>query len=79
MTIMEMYEYLFKKVDLVCKDGEKYSGYILEVEKGDDTSSGCDEITIDANYPLAIQIDDIAGGVVDERFKPIDFFDEGIE
>jgi hypothetical protein len=73
---MDMIGYLGKKVDLSCKDGEKFSGYVFDILDEDDSESGCKSIElspIDAMHLVEIAIEDIEEIKVDLRFKEFDF------
>lgn len=73
---MEMIGYLGKKVDLTCKDGKQFSGYIFDVLDAEDSDIGKDCVDIDPIDSLCIieiPVDDIAAVSVDTRFREFDF------
>ncbi len=75
---MDITGYLGKKIDLICKDGKKYSGYVYDVLDSEDSSIGCESIELsplDVMHTIAIPIDDIAKVTVDERYREFDFRD----
>lgn len=73
---MEMIGYLGKKVDLTCKDGKQFSGYIFDVLDAEDSDIGKDCVDIDpidSDCIIEIPVDDIAAVSVDTRFREFDF------
>ena len=55
---MKMIGYLGKKVDLTCKDGKQFSGYIFDVLDAED--SDCVDIDpIDSDCIIEIPVDDM--------------------
>ena len=73
---MDMIGYLGKKVDLTCKDGKQFSGYIFDVLDAEDSDIGKDCVDIDpidSDCIIEIPVDDIAAVSVDTRFREFDF------
>lgn len=73
---MDMTGYLGKKVDLTCKDGERYSGYVFDVLDEEDSDIGCKSIELsplDVMHVIAIPVDDIESVVEDDRYRTFDF------
>lgn len=73
---MNMTGFLGKKVDLVCKDGKKYSGYVVEIEDAEDSGIGKESIGLDpitAVCEIVIATDDIESVRVDPKYKEFDF------
>ena len=73
---MEMIGYLGKKVDLTCKDGKQFSGYIFDVLDAEDSDIGKDCVDIDpidSDCIIEIPVDDIEAVSVDTRFREFDF------
>ena len=73
---MDMIGYLGKKVDLICKDGSSYSGYVFDVTDAEDSDIGCDSIELsplDCMHTVELPIEDIDTVTVDERYKAFDF------
>ena len=73
---MAMIGYLGKKVDLICKDGKKFSGYVFDVLDAEDSEIGSDCIEIaplDREAIIVIACDDISKIEVDEEFTSFDF------
>ena len=73
---MKMIGYLGKKVDLTCKDGKQFSGYIFDVLDAEDSDIGKDCVDIDpidSDCIIEIPVDDIAAVSVDTRFREFDF------
>ena len=73
---MSMIGYLGKKVDLICKDGEKISGYVFDVLDAEDSDIGCDCIEIaplDREVIIVFACDDISKIEVDDNYKSFDF------
>lgn len=59
---MEMIGYLGKKVDLTCKDGKQFSGYIFDVLDAEDSDIGRDCVDIDpidSDCIIEIPVDDM--------------------
>ena len=73
---MDMTGYLGKKVDLVCKDGEIYSGYVFDILDAEESGIGCDAIDLpplDVMKIVTIPVADIDKMQVDDKFKEFDF------
>ncbi len=73
---MRMIGYLGKKVDIVCKDGKQFSGYVSDVSDAEDSDIGVDSIEIsliDQMYMVEIAVDDIAKVTIDIKYKEINF------
>ena len=73
---MDMIGYLGKKVDLTCKDGKQFSGYIFDVLDAEDSDIGKDCVDIDpidSDCIIEIPVDDIATVSADSRFREFDF------
>lgn len=73
---MEMIGYLGKKVDLTCKDGKQFSGYVFDVLDAEDSDIGKDCVDIDPIDSLCIieiPVEDIASVSVDSRYREFDF------
>ena len=71
-----MLDYLGKKVDLICKDGKKFSGHVFDVLGAEDSEIGSDCIEIallDREAIIVISCDDISRIEVDEDYKSFDF------
>ncbi len=73
---MDIIGFLGKKVDLVCTDGEKYSGYVFDVLDEEESGIGVESIDLsplDVDYLIAIPVDDIKEITVDERYRELNF------
>lgn len=73
---MDMIGYLGKKVDLVCTDGKKYSGYVYDVVDADDSDIGaeCIELSpLDELFVMVIPSEEIEIITIDDRYKDFDF------
>ena len=69
--------YLGKKVDIVCKDGKCFSGYVSDYSDADNSDIGSESIEIsltDEMLMYELAIDDISEIKVDERYIYIDFW-----
>lgn len=73
---MEMTGFLGKKVDIVCKDGKTFSGYVFDVLNAEDSDIGKDCIDIaplDQMHLVEIAINDIADIKKDISYIELDF------
>ena len=73
---MTMIGYLGKKVDLICKDGKKFSGHVFDVLDAEDSEIEVDCIEIaplDREAIIVIACDDISTVEVDDDYKTFDF------
>ena len=73
---MDMTGYLGKKVEIVCKDGDEYSGYVYDIIDEEESDSGCECIELsplDKIVIVEIETKDIVKVSVDKRYKEIDF------
>ena len=73
---MHMIDYLGKKVELICKDGKKFSGYVFDVVDAEDSDIGSDCIEIapmDREVIIVISVDDILEIQIDKNYKFFDF------
>lgn len=73
---MEMTGFLGKKVDIVCKDGKTFSGYVFDVLNAEDSDIGKDCIDIaplDQMHLVEIAISDIADIKKDISYIELDF------
>ena len=71
-----MLDCLGKKVDLICKDGKKFSGHVFDVLDAEDSEIGSDCIEIallDREAIIVIACDEISRIEVDEDYKSFDF------
>lgn len=71
-----MIGYLGKKVDLICKDGQKFSGHVFDVLDAEDSEIGSDCIEIaplDREAIIVIASDDISKIEVDDDYRSFDF------
>ena len=62
---------LGKKIDIVCSDGEVYSGYIFEHSQAEDSDIGEESITmapIGKEYQVEIPTKDIVNFSIDPKF-----------
>lgn len=73
---MHMTDYLGRKVNLVCKDGKKFSGYVFDVVNAEDSDIGSDCIEIapiDREVIIVIAVEDILEIQIDKNYKFFDF------
>ena len=73
---MDMTGFLGKKVDLICRDGEKISGYVFDVLDSEDSGIGVDAVDIaplDTMHTVSIPLTDIADVKIDSAYRDIDF------
>lgn len=73
---MDMTGFLGKKVDIICVDGQKLSGYVFDVLDSEDSDIGSDCIDlaqIDEECVIEVPIDEISDVSVDTRYKEFDF------
>ncbi|MBR3354582.1 MAG: hypothetical protein IKG47_04400 [Oscillospiraceae bacterium] len=71
-----MTDYLGRKVNLVCKDGKKFSGYVFDVVNAEDSDIGSDCIEIapiDREVIIVIAVEDILEIQIDKNYKFFDF------
>jgi len=64
-----------KKIDIVCSDGEEYSGYIFEYSLAEDSDIGEESITlapIGKDFQVEIPVKDIVNFSVDPNYKSYD-------
>ena len=73
---MDMTGYLGKKVDIICKDGKRFSGYVSDVSDAENSEIGCDSIEIsplEEEHMIEIAVDDIEDISIDDRYIEYDF------
>lgn len=73
---MDMIGYLGKKVNIICVGGEKFSGYVFDVLKQDESDIGEESIEldpIDRKVLIEIPIREIKDVKVDNKYKEFDF------
>ncbi|MBR0374749.1 MAG: hypothetical protein IJH91_09520 [Mogibacterium sp.] len=73
---MEMIGYLGRKVDVVLKDKQHFSGYVFDCLEAEDSDIGEDCIDLaplDSECIIAIPIKDILTIVPDDRYRTFDF------
>ena len=73
---MHMTDYFGRKVNLVCKDGKKFSGYVFDVVNAEDSDIGSDCIEIapiDREVIIVIAVEDILEIQIDKNYKFFDF------
>lgn len=73
---MDMTGYLGKKVDLICKDGKEFSGYVYDLLEAEESDLGKDSVEIaplDVMHTVLLELDDVEKVVVDTRYKEFDF------
>ena len=61
-----------KKIDIVCSDGEEYSGYIFEYSLAEDSDIGEESITlapIGKDFQVEIPVKDMVIFSVDQDYK----------
>lgn len=76
---MDMIGFLGKKVDIMCKDGEGYSGYVFDVQDAEDSCIGCDSfdiVPLDREVIISIPVGDVESVTVDSRYREFDFWNE---
>lgn len=74
---MDITGYLGKKVDLTCKDGKRFSGYVYDILDAEDSDihEDCIDISLlETEAIVEIAISDIRSFTVDENYRVIDFW-----
>lgn len=68
--------YLGKKVNIICKDGAHFSGYVSDISDAEDSDIGCESIEIspvEEMHMIEIAVEDIANIMIDANYREYDF------